>query len=697
MVFRKNASHGIWCTALLPIILWLEYVKKPVCSGNHDILIIMSSTLMFMSSLVIYGKHIFPAIIAIEQLRYSGAKSMGLCRYIVKQLFYDLFERKLSTVVRKLRQASSTISSKLQPSSMPESRRIRAYTKRIRKGSTSTSPLAPKLIPGEDRKRSLERKILGSGIEPIIESPALAQRKKSSLVEIIKGCIASNVSSPTHLLVPPDDEIYMFHIASITNIENKKFLNYSVVLMTSIITICGLTVFQDNFNIYYPLVIGISNFFFVKLLPKLLMSFKNQFSYGEGCLITQTCIVFVLSTLRNFIVASSEKKTSDTSLIHLISQCFLLTIILTASLPYIVPFPFTQMRKRIWYIASIGISVLINMWPWKIVGVNPIKFILEYAWLKASRIHLLLSWITMLTMIVSMHYVTRKSRSSHNTLGTHAGNKNITTKNLQIELKNTREKINDPGFIFVLLSCFSLHVFGLFIDINLTCLVSSFLLGTVYLFSYCNWIKIACTLDNNIESIVSKCNFLQHAPSREASDHYSDYLTDPEPDEVYMTQRSRQLKKSMNLLCNGLYAITNLVWPMWFMMKRMENVWHEDTSTHPPFFNLLGFLPICVGLPISFICNKRIKRKTHIHDTEETIESLIFAVLAQVVVFWLVKKGVEMARMLTLVEQDFLKITSMSEGKVLILCTSIALIQSFCTQSRYLVLCPILYIMCYFT
>ena len=695
MVFRKNATNGIWCLALVPTILWLEYSRKPCNHENHNILLFLSSILMSFMAMVIYCKYIFSATIDIEKLS-CDINALGFCTYIIKQLFYDLFERKLSTVVRKLRQASTTISSKLQPSTIAEARRIRAYSRKIKKGSTSTSPLAPKLIPGEDRKRSLERKILGSGIEPIIESPALAQRKKSSLVEIIKGCIASNVSSPTHLLVPPDDEIYMYHLESITSNESQKFLNKLIIMTTIMITIVRWLFLEWKFNFYHPLSIGISTYIFVQFLPKIFMTFKKQFSFGEGCLITQSLIVFTISTLNDFMIVSPIQMEYYSTTILLIVKGYLVTIIFAICLPFVVPLPMNQIRKRKCALLCIGVSLILNICFWKKMGLNPLKFILDYTMANAARAYLTVSWITLLMIFVSLHCI----QSSHNIFSHNEGtieSSNKSNTKMQMNTKEKRDKKVNNEFTTLFLTLISvlLYIISLLVDVNLSCLISSFLLGIVLLSSCRNWVKMTMMVDILIESLSSKFDFFQQSSSKEVSDHYSDYLIDPDSNDIYVTQRTRRLKRNRILVCNWIYTMTNLSWPIWIMVGRMDSVWFEETSPQPPFMNLLGLLPICVGFPVSFICNKKIRRKTHISDTEETIESLIFSVTAQVLVFWLIKKCFILARVCMAGGQDLLQISLISENKILVLCMSIALIQIFCTQSRFLVISPILYIMSY--
>ena len=312
----------------------------------------------------------------------------------------------------------------------------------------------------------------------------------------------------------------------------------------------------------------------------------------------------------------------------------------------------------------------------------------------AARAYITMSWITLLTIFVSLHCMqNRQNISPHNHGNIEVSNKS--NANMQMDTKQKRDKKVNNEFTTLFMALFSvlLYITTLLVDVNLSCLISSFLLGIVLISSCRNWVTMTMMVDILIESLSSKFDFFHQSSSKEVSDHYSDYLIDPNSNDIYITQRTRRLKRNRILVCNWIYTMTNLSWPIWIMVGRMDSVWFEETSKQPPFMNLLGLLPICIGFPVSFICNKKMKRKTHISDTEETIESLIFSISAQVLVFWLIKKCFIFARVSMVGGQDLLQISLISENKILVLCTSIALIQIFCTQSRFLVLCPILYIM----
>ena len=376
MVFRKRVTNGIWCTALLPTILLLEYYKEPIYHWKNDKMTIFCSISLSILSLIVYCKFVFPAVD--NQLCY-GVKSNSVFRYAIKYIFYDMFERKLSSIVRKLRTTSSKlISSKLQPSTIQEARRIREYTKRIKKNSTSNSPFVDRLIPGEDKKRSLERKIPGSGVEPIIESVSLRNRKKSSLVEIIKGSIVSNVSSPTHLLVTPDDEIYTKYLESMTSESNRRFFNVTVTIMTLINTSFGWIVLEDKIGFYIPACTFLGCYCYVYFLPILFLTFRNVFTFGEGCLIIQSCIIFTISTI-NDIESTTTAKTTDAMMLLLIGKCYLLAIVLCITLPLMFRFRLGKGSKVIWFsFLGIGVGISMIMLFWKLMSLNAVTFTFKF-------------------------------------------------------------------------------------------------------------------------------------------------------------------------------------------------------------------------------------------------------------------------------------------------------------------------------
>ena len=234
MVFRRQASHGIWCVILLPTILILTYSRSSSYSKDN-LCILMCSLSLSASSLLVYYKVVFPVAV----VNVSTHKKEGFFKYFMQCLFYDLFERNVSTVIRKTRKMSSAISPSLQPSTMKEARRLREYTARIRKSSASTSPFAQRLIPGEDRKRSFEQNVSGSLVEPIAdESSSPRERKRSCLVDNnLKVSFISQITSPAHLLVPPVEELYHNKLETLFSRSNRRCLNVYATIISIIIAV----------------------------------------------------------------------------------------------------------------------------------------------------------------------------------------------------------------------------------------------------------------------------------------------------------------------------------------------------------------------------------------------------------------------------------------------------------------------------
>ena len=104
MVFRKQACHGVWCVILVPTVLILAYYKSTSYS-KHNLCILMCSFSLSISSLLVYYKVVFPVTVVSGR----SCKKVGLFEYILKWLFHDLFERRVSTVVRNTRVSSHAI------------------------------------------------------------------------------------------------------------------------------------------------------------------------------------------------------------------------------------------------------------------------------------------------------------------------------------------------------------------------------------------------------------------------------------------------------------------------------------------------------------------------------------------------------------------------------------------------------------
>ena len=678
MVFRKRATHGIWCIVLLPTILFSNYCKEPKNYGSSDKTMIMCSLSLSLLSLITYYKFVFP--VASHQM-WCGPRGEGIIKYTVKAIFHDLFERKLSSVVRTLRKTSSAISSNLHPSSMREARRMREYTTRVKKSSTSSSPFVQKLIPGEDRKRSLDRKVPGSGVEPVIENPVqrqvLSQRKKSSLVEIIKGTMISNATSPTHLLVPPDGELYLSYLESMTSQANKSFLTTCGIILTIFITVFEWMSPGEEFSIYLPLSICFGNLCFINFLPKVYRIFKYQFTFGEGCLITQSCIIFIISTVSDFVLFRTVKGT-DKMIILLSSKSYLLSIILILYLPSIFPFPIKPRRKIIWFfLFSIGAVVVMNLWIWQMICVNPIEVLFQYLSYEISRIFLILLWINVLAVFILI-----KIKSSvmlvNNKISQGAGT------------------FSSPNF-WVYFLIITLYLFVLFMDVNILCFATTMSFGNILVISYLYRIRVSSTINDWFDDCSSNLSLVDNATSQEASEDYLDYLLDTQRKEENGSQNRQPSKKHDIPFLNVIYSVANLTWPVWLLAKKMDYAIYEEFIC-PSYVCVFSIVLILIGIEISSRCNEKMKDIRNFPDTEESVEGAAFSILAQVFFLWLIKKIAILGRAWMWIEHDYYAmISAISELNIMHICTSLTLIKSFCTQSHYLVLCPILYIITYLT
>ena len=211
-----------------------------------------------------------------------------------------------------------------------------------------------------------------------------------------------------------------------------------------------------------------------------------------------------------------------------------------------------------------------------------------------------------------------------------------------------------------------------------------------------HWNKPSPIVDNFICWFFVKLRFTDYNASMDESEDYLDYLTGTIKKDENRKHKAHQERWTTMLLLNGIYAMGNLIWPIWLMIKRMNNTLREDDHEHPPFIYLLGVLPLFVGLPVSDICNKKIKSGRNFPDSDNSVEGAILSILSQVSFLWLTKKIVLMANFCMIIENDYLHICAITDLNILIACTSLTLIQYFCTQSNYLILCPIMYIVSYF-
>ena len=684
MVYRKRAPHGVWLICLLPTIIVLEFSKYPDCTpeNNAGSKIVWCALSLSMTSLIVFHWFVFPA--DTERNQCDDYERKNLFRYVFTHIFHDMFERRLSTLVRKIRGTSSAISSNLQPLTMQEARRMREYTKRIKKSSTSSSPFVQKLVPGEDRKRSLERKFSGSEVEPIVEpivSPR--RRKKSSVVEILKGSMMSNVTSPTHLLATPDEELYLNHLETMTSRGNKKLLWMYVLVIACLVAMGHLVMFGREgscFEVFLEVVLG--NIIFLHLLQKLFLNFQHRFTFGEGCLVVQTFVLFSISSIQEMHLPPVQEVT-DHMVTIMASKGFFLVILLILSIWSALPRQRRTLNSCCLIIMVVGICI--GMWLWKRMDVSLFAALtyLSTVW-TVSRICVVAtsscSWMAIVVL------------------------KNIVNKTSFLDdLLQTSNVINKIGLetimsIFVaywIHACmFILYVTCLVVDIHLLCLTLTIFFGLVVCISLAHRLQRGTVTINNNTMTMKFCLSPYFVPNifiEKESQDYMDCLIDVSSDQKIKAQPHLQEKTDMALL-NGLYAIANLIWPLWIIVQKMDTAAICGNTKVSPWIAFVMGLQIFVGLPVSAICNAKIKHKIKFPDSEDCLQSAVCSVLSQFFVLCLTKEIAQMARFYTVMNYDYLDINSISEYDILFACTILRVIQSFCFQSRYLVLCLLMYI-----
>ena len=684
MVYRKRAPHGIWLIFLLPTILVFEISKEPDCmsKNNTGSKMVWCAFSLSITSLIVLHWFVFPA--DMERNQNDDCDSKSLFRYVLTQIFHDMFERRLSTLVRKIRGTSSAISSNLQPLTKQEARRMREYTKRIKKSSTSSSPFVQKLVPGEDRKRSLERKFSGSEVEPIVE-PVVSprRRKKSSVVEILKGSMMPNVTSPTHLLATPDEELYTNHLESMTSREHKKILRMYVLVITCLVAMGRLLLFGREgvcFNVCLEVAIG--NIIFLHLLQKLFLNFQHRFTFGEGCLVVQTFVVFSISTIQEIHFPRVQEVT-DHMLTITASKLFFLVILLILIIWSALPRQRRTLTSLCWITLLVGIST--GMWLWILMDVTPFAVLtyLSTAW-TISRICIVVSLSYSWFAVVVLKNIANKTTFVDDLLQT----SNVINK---IGL----DTIMSISFAYGIHACmFILYVICLVVDIHLLCLTLTLFFGSVCCISLVHRLQRGTVTINNNTMTMKLClspDFVPNIFIEKESQDYMDCLIDVSSDQKIKARPHLQEKTDMALL-NGLYAIANLIWPLWIIVQKMDTAVIGENAKVSPWIAIVMGLQIFVGLPVSAICNAKIRHKIKFPDTEDCLQSAVCSILSQFFVLCLTKEIARMGRFYMVTNYEYLDIDSISESDILFVCTILRIIQSFCFQSRYLVLCLLMYI-----
>ena len=685
MVYRKRAPHGVWLICLLPTIIVLEFSKVPNCSSENNTgsKLVWCALSLSLTSLVVFHWFVFP--VDTKRNQCDDYERKNLIRYVFNQIFHDMFERRLSTLVRKIRGTSSAISSNLQPLTMQEARRMREYTKRIKKSSTSSSPFVQKLVPGEDRKRSLERKFSGSEVEPIVEpivSPR--RRKKSSVVEILKGSMMSNVTSPTHLLATPDEELYLSHLETMTSRGNKKLLRMYVLVIACFVAMGLLVMFgREGYCFRVFLEVLLSNLIFLHLLQKLFLNFQHRFTFGEGCLVVQTFVLFSISSIQEMHLPPVQEVTHHMVTITA-SKGILLVILLILLIWSALPRQRRTLNSFCWIIMVVGMCI--GMWLWKLMDVSlfPVMTYLSTVWTVSRICVVATSSCTCLAIVVLKNIVNKTS--------------------FLYDLLQTSNVINKMGLETIMAiflaygihACmFILYVTCLVVDIHLLCVTLTIFFGLVVGISLAHRLQRGTVIINNNSMTMKLCLSPDIVPNifiEKESQDYMDCLIDVSSDQKIKAQPHLQEKTDMAVL-NGLYAIANLIWPLWIIVQKMDTAAICGGAKVSPWIAFVMGLHIFIGLPVSAVCNAKIKHKIKFPDTEDCLQSAVCSILSQFSVLCLTKEMARMGKFYAVTNYDYLDISSISEFDILYVCAILRIIQSFCFQSRYLILCPLMYIL----
>ena len=203
MVFRNQATHGVWCVFLVPVMGLVTLSRSAALSlTDTEKLMVAFTGFTSLGGLLMGWRVVLPAM-----SKFDGG---GLVKHLWHYFLYDLFERRISTVVRLTRRMSMAVPATLQPTTLQEARRMRIYLEH-----TSASSM----IPGEDRRSSLTQTMpgaIGLQAEIIVEDkqrrPSLKKRRVSSDCGGGGGHRSSVCTSPARLLAKPVEEIYLANL-----------------------------------------------------------------------------------------------------------------------------------------------------------------------------------------------------------------------------------------------------------------------------------------------------------------------------------------------------------------------------------------------------------------------------------------------------------------------------------------------------
>jgi len=131
---------------------------------------------------------------------------------------------------------------------------------------------------------------------------------------------------------------------------------------------------------------------FKVLLPKFFSTFKHSFSYGEGCLVLQSLVVFVVKTFLCVINDENDPSKVDGSF-NIIANVGLISALALCSVPYIPLLSFIN-SSNVFYVT--GSSMILGLslpYLWIRLMRNPVGWVIEYIWTTRHLLMLFLLWI----------------------------------------------------------------------------------------------------------------------------------------------------------------------------------------------------------------------------------------------------------------------------------------------------------------
>jgi len=141
-------------------------------------------------------------------------------------------------------------------------------------------------------------------------------------------------------------------------------------------------------------------------LPKFFSTFKYSFSYGEGCLVLQSLVVFIIKSFLCVIHDENDPSKVDGSF-NIIANVGLISVLVLCTVPYIPMLAFIN-SSTVFYLS--GSSMILGLtlpYLWIRLMRNPVGWIIEYIW--TTRHLLLLFFLWILCTLAAVLLVTKRS------------------------------------------------------------------------------------------------------------------------------------------------------------------------------------------------------------------------------------------------------------------------------------------------